>query len=342
MILLALLPLLMLSCGQGKTGYSGEDLTGKVSIERNPQDKSAWLQVNTGARSWKIFAGPAVEYIDMKKPILKGDSDGRYRLPVDNSGRSYFQLSSDGSGAILAERRLPMEGGFNFRDLGGYRTRDGRHVKWGKILRSDDLHNLTSADLDYLASIPVNTIVDFRSPAEISQAPDRLPSSDANRYELSITPGDMSNAVDYMNLSEDQVGQLMKDMNIMFVSDPQFVLKYKQFFALLQQESNAPLMFHCTAGKDRTGMGAALVLYALGVDDETIMEDYTLSNVYLRGKYDDIIDDYPNLKPLMTVDPAFLQAGIDRIRDDHGTVENFLSGTLGVNLERFREMYLYQ
>ena len=88
-------------------------------------------------------------------------------------------------------------------------------------------------------------------------------------------------------------------------------------------------------------MGAALVLFALGVDEKTIVDDYLASNIYLGDKYAQYIAKYPNLKPLFEVQKNFIMAGIDRMKKDHGSVEKYLINVLGVDIQKFREMYLY-
>ena len=88
-------------------------------------------------------------------------------------------------------------------------------------------------------------------------------------------------------------------------------------------------------------MGAALILYALGVDEATIMQDYLASNIYLDNKYAKELERNPELKSVLTVKREFLQAGIDRIKQDHGSVENFLKNVLKVDLAKFKERYLY-
>ena len=133
----------------------------------------------------------------------------------------------------------------------------------------------------------------------------------------------------------------MMQMNTLFVTDSTFVDKYRIFFRLLQDEQEVPLLFHCSAGKDRTGMGAALILYALGVDEATIMQDYLASNIYLDNKYAKELERNPEPKSVLTVKREFLQAGIDRIKQDHGSVENFLKNVLKVDLAKFKERYLY-
>lgn len=323
-----------------KAQYSGKDISGEASIIRNKETKAAELCIETAGK-WFLYAGNSLENINFSKPIAEGEGSGTFPLHVADSVRSYFQLVTLEGKAILAERHLPMKGGYNFRDLGGIGTTDGKYVKWGKIFRSDDLHNLTDDDLNYLSSIPLVSIVDFRSSDEIKRSPDRLPASVKKDYTYSITPGNLLAAKSLADLKMEQMDSAMMEMNILLVNDTSCVNRYKDFFALLQDEKDVPLMFHCSAGKDRTGMGAALVLFALGVDENTIIEDYLSSNTYLGDKYAHYIAQNPNLKPLFEVKKEFLKAGIDEIKKEHGSVENYLVNILKVDIQKFREKYLY-
>ena len=335
----------MISCKDStmkidKAQYSGKDVSSEASIIRNKDTKAAELHIEANGK-WLLYSGTSVDDIDFSKPIVEGEGSGTFPLNVPDSVRSYFQLVTSDGKAILAERHLPMTGGYNFRDLGGIKTLDGKFIKWGKIFRSDDLHNLTDNDIKYLSSIPLVSVVDFRSPEEIKRSPDRLPQSVNKDYAYSITPGNLLAAKSLADLKQSQMDSAMMDMNVILVTDSSCVNRYKDFFTLLQQEKDVPLMFHCSAGKDRTGMGAALVLFALGVDENVIIEDYLSSNIYLGDKYAQYIAENPNLKPLFEVKREFIQAGIDQIKKDHGTVENYLTGVLGVDIQKFREKYLY-
>lgn len=238
------------------------------------------------------------------------------------------------------DRRLPLSGCYNFRDLGGYRAADGRSVKWGLLFRSDDLSSLTSADVTHLSSIPIRTVVDFRSQMEIDMAAEKMPSADAKYCQLSIEPGNLSDLRDFANLTSDGVEEKMEQINEYFVTQDDAIARWAEFFRLLQDDRNEPLVFHCSAGKDRTGMAAALVLFALGVDQSVIMDDYLLSNDYLTGKYQSYIDRYPQLEPLFVVRREFLQAGIDKIEQLFGSPEKFLTEKLGVDLAKLRDIYL--
>ncbi|MCC8145959.1 MAG: tyrosine-protein phosphatase [Bacteroidales bacterium] len=339
------LSVLLVSCNKNKDTtrepFQGDDITHRAEIVMDKNTKVANLNIDTKGR-WFLFSGSSVDSIDFVTPLLNETGSGTYKLAVPGNRRTYYFLETEDGTAFLAERQLPMAGGFNFRDLGGIRNKDGKYTKWGKIFRSDDMHNLTPEDLTYLASIPIVSVVDFRSGQEIEANPDVLPASVRHDYAYSITPGDMTMNMDSIGtLQSADLDEMMKQMNVLFVTDSAYYNRYKDFFALLMNDSNVPLMFHCTAGKDRTGMAAALVLSALNVDESVIMEDYLSSNKYLEDKYRDIKNQYPALKSLLEVKPEFLQAGLDQMKRDHGSVENFLRNVLGVDIERFQAMYLY-
>jgi protein-tyrosine phosphatase len=113
-------------------------------------------------------------------------------------------------------------------------------------------------------------------------------------------------------------------------------------FDMLQNPTNqVPLLYHCTAGKDRTGMASALILYALGMDDTTVMDDYLTSNQYIEAKFEKYVKAAPQLKDMFLVKASFLQSGLDAIKKNYGNVDDFLTKNLGVDAQKFRQLYLY-
>lgn len=232
------------------------------------------------------------------------------------------------------KRLLPLEGAFNVRDLGGYITSDGKTVKWNRLIRAGDLHKLTDADLDYLNGIPVRTYIDFRDREEAAAAPDKKPASVTNLFHIPIDAGDM---MQLQRFTIDDGRKLMEEVNRMLVRYSQ--QEYKEFFRIASDESKSPLLFHCSAGKDRTGFVAALFLSALGVDYETIVEDYMLSATYLKEKYAEDVKAIPQLEPLMTVKRSYLEAAFEVINNEYGGVENYLTQHLNVDLETLKKIY---
>lgn len=323
-------------------GYSGNDVSNQAEITRDKQTKAAFIEIFPDT-TWTIYAGNTPETIDNKAPLLQGDGYGKFALDIPYNERYYFRFVTKEGSALMAERHLPMEGGYNFRDLGGYPTTEGRFVKWGKIFRSDEMNRLTRSDLNYLSTIPIRSVVDFRTENEVQNAPDKVPASVVQSYSYYINPGnlDITNQEQLHAFDADRIDSVMMEINISLVSDPANVMQYKELFRLLQHEENTPLLFHCTAGKDRTGMGAALILFALGVDRDIIMDDYLLSNIYLKDKYGSIAAQHPNLSGLYGVNPNYLQAGINKIEEVYGSVILFLEQELEVDIQAFRDTYLY-
>lgn len=322
-------------------GFSGEDLLSNAQIVRDKETKKARFESKL-PDSWELYYGPSVDSIDFSKPILTGKGVGNFPLNVSDNKRAYFELITPKGSAILAERHLPMTGGFNFRDIGGYKTQNGHFVKWGKILRSDDLSTLTDADMNYLSNIPLLTVIDYRSQEEIAHAKDKIPASVKNDLTYSISPGNVTSADVIQKMDATKIDAYMQQINVEFVTDSSAIAQFRKMFAHLQDPTdNTPLLYHCTAGKDRTGMSTALILYALGVDDKTVMDDYLLSNQYIEAKFAKYVEAAPQLKDMFIVKSSFLQSGIDAIKKNYGNVDNFLTQKLDVNIDKFRELYLY-
>ena len=322
-----------------KALVSMDKITQGAQIIRDKYTKEASFIINIEG-NWSLYAGHAVENINRSTPILSGNGGGIFRLNVSTSIRIYFILKTEKEERILTERHLPMEGGYNFRDLGGFRTKEGRYTKWGKLFRADELSNLSGSDLKYLTSIPIASVIDFRAQAEARRSPDKLPPTVQFTYPIAITPGNLSTEGIQANLLKANIDSHMKHMNRLLVSDPACVRAFRIFFAIVQNNLSAPLIFHCSAGKGRAGMAAALVLFSLGVDEETVMEDYLTSKIYLSDKYDAFIAKYPRAESIFTVKRMFLQAGINQIKRDHGSIMNFLTKELKVDIVRMRRLYL--
>ena len=231
-------------------------------------------------------------------------------------------------------RLLPMGGAYNMRDLGGYRNVYGKHVKWKMLLRSDDLGKMTSEDLNYLGLLPLRTVIDFRDEAEKKTAPDHLPQSVSRYIQLPIAAGDTKN-IEGLNLSDFSLA--MREVYAYIIRNAQEA--YKEFFRIVSENENAPLLFHCSAGKDRTGIAAVLLLSALGVEREIIVEDYLLSAEYARKKYEFILKDHPEFEPLTIVKRSYLDTALQVIDEDYGGMEKYLTENLEADLEKLRKLY---
>lgn len=312
-----------------------------ASITRDPATKAATLTVAHSGR-WDLFAGKTVADVDFSQPVASGTGPGKQTLPP--AGWACFALHAEEREAkkplLLAERHLPMAGGYNFRDLGGFSGANGNRVAWGKFFRTDGLSALTDADLTYLASIPVVTIVDFRTAEENEHHPDKIPASVKNVLRLPIAPGYMSeraarNLEDYASPDEFML-EMYRDLAL----DPDITASYRRFFAAVQAENDVPIIFHCSAGKDRTGLAAALILTALGVDREVILADYEASNGYLGDKYAAYIAQKPYLKSLFTVKKTFLLEAFTLLEAEYGSLAAYLETALDVDVAAMRRRFL--
>lgn len=307
-----------------------------IVIRRDADTKTATLVVS-GNGDWRVFAGKNAATVDFSTPVAQGTGPRILVLPEEFTTWTCFALKRGGEVRYTAERHLPMAGGYNFRDLGGFAGADGKRTAWGRFFRTDDLANLTKADLAYLASIPVATVVDFRTDRERNGAPDKIPSSVTRDVHFPVAPGFLG---DGAGTRYDNADQFMLALYRDLVHDPAIAETYKQFFALVQDSDRVPLLFHCAAGKDRTGLAAALILTALGVDREAIYADYEASNTYLGDKYAPLIAANPEHGGLYRVKRMFLAEAFARLEDAHGSVERYLETVLNVDIRRMRQLYL--
>jgi protein-tyrosine phosphatase len=242
----------------------------------------------------------------------------------------------------LPARHLDLEGASNFRDLGGYPTADGRIVRWRRIFRSNHLGHLTPADIDVVRGLGVRSALDFRGRDERAAAACGV--ADITVHSLPIEPtvvAALRARLAAGSLSADDALEIMRESYRNYVRLNTH--SFRELFAHLLDD-HAPLVIHCTAGKDRTGFACALVLHALGVPDEFIAEDYLLTNRFYRrdpSAGTDLPDDVR--QAIGSVEASFLTAGFDAIRTDYGDLESYLRDGLALGVgERtsLRERYL--
>lgn len=305
-----------------------------------------------------IFAGPGPDRIDRKKPVGRL-VDGRAEIrEMPFPGRPYLEVALPGGRRLsLAERQLPLEGSDNFRDLGGYPTRDGRRTRWGTLYRSGQLSELTDADLDYLSDLGIALVCDFRSPQEREAEPDRLPTDPAPAVrELEIyTPGVDPSGLRDRIMSDDleglDLGGFLVEANRAFVTE--FAPRYRTMFEAVLAGGNLPMVVHCTAGKDRAGVAAALLLLSVGVSEQTVLQDFLLTNHYTAQRVEETLlgirilslfrTDPEEVRPLLLVEPRYLEAAFESMRAQDGSIEDYLGTTLGLSSEdraRLRELLL--
>src|SRR3984957_14841264 len=229
-------------------------------------------------------------------------------------------------------RHLNLAGASNFRDLGGYPGRDGRPVRWRQIFRSNHLGHLTEADIEALRPLGLKSAFDFRGTQERAEAMCAV--AEITVHSLPIEPTVTAElrsrlAAGGPVLPADAL-EVMRDSYRSYVR--QNTPSYRALFAHLL-EDRAPLVIHCTAGKDRTGFACALVLHALGVADDLITEDYLLTNRFYRrdpNSSSELPDDVR--QSIGSVEASFLAAAFEVIGADYGSLDRYLSDGLGLGL----------
>jgi protein-tyrosine phosphatase len=230
-------------------------------------------------------------------------------------------------------RHLNLAGASNFRDLGGYPAKDGRTVRWRQIFRSNHLGHLTEADIELLRGLGLKSAFDFRGTEERAAAMCGL--TEIAVHSLPIEPSVVAalraRLAGGAPLASADALDVMRDSyrNYVRYSTPSF----RALFAHLL-EDRAPLVIHCTAGKDRTGFACALILHALGVPDDLIAEDYLLTNRFYR-RDPSASSDLPEevRQVLASVEASFLAAAFDAISADYGDLESYLSDGLGLGAQ---------
>lgn len=232
-----------------------------------------------GSAALSVFVSddPDDAGVDVRAP----DAPGRVTLPRPQ-GRAYVHLFEPSQGFVVAaERRLEMDGPTNFRDLGGYPTLDGGWTRWGRVFRSDGLHEASAGDLDRLESLGITTVFDLRSDEEVEQAPDRLPAGIAHVH----LPMSSDVAKGRSMLQRILDGDLTKfDDDDMSAGYLRMLEGFPEHLARIVATvaDSQPVLFHCTAGKDRTGIAAMTLLGLADVADSFILDDYEVSARYRR------------------------------------------------------------
>lgn len=264
------------------------------------------------------------------------------RNPCNNAPMSTTAPAPSPSAA--PQRHIPLQGASNFRDLGGYTTSDGRRVRWRRLFRSDRLSSLSQEDVRTLQALGVRHSIDFRGDAERLRNDYEI--EQLTRIAIPIEPQVVQSLQGLLAqgaaLDGPSAHHLMEQTYAAFVEHnaPQF----RAFFDVLLQHEG-PFVFHCTAGKDRTGFAAALLLEALGVAREAIMDDYLLTNALYQPPTYKPSGSLPEsvLQVLWRVTPNFLQAAQRQIEAEHGSVAQYLREVLGLGpdaLAQLKALYL--
>lgn len=302
------------------------------------------------------------EFDSEKTLILESDSNTVIIKDPDELLRNYFLIEADGyNSEIVAERILPLEGPCNFRDLGGFKTSEGKMVKWDKFYRSDSLAFLTDNDIKYLETLNLKKILDYRSPQEAEYEKDKLiPNSEY--INISAMPMDDSfNGNFDMNYLLKNGTSMLKNLGnpLDFLTEGYKSMAFdnkafKELITIMQENDLRPFVQHCKSGKDRTGIGSALVLLLLGVPMDVVKIDYLSSNLYRKNYNDSILEKYKNyldtdekvalFKMIMEVKENYFDATFNTIFSKYSTLEEYFEKEYNLteeDIESIRAKYLY-
>lgn len=278
----------------------------------------------------------------------------------------------DGENLNFGHRILPIHGMYNFRDMGGYPTIDGKHVKWNLLYRGDHLNNLKPEGQSYLNRINLRSIIDLRGDNEIIEYPNLGVNKDTKQYVFSpagivaIFAGSLqNNEKDMKNESFlDKAKELLKkdknaainamiDQQIQFVHNKTSRNAFAQMLHIVASEDNSPSFIHCKGGKDRTGFAALLILGLLGVDAEYIKYDYMLTKKarekknqayyqrFLEMSNDEEVARF--MYSIFDTQEVFIQAALDEIVKEYGSIGAYARFGLGIKdeeIQQLQTMYL--
>jgi protein-tyrosine phosphatase len=249
-------------------------------------------------------------------------------------------------GASIRIASLP-----NLRDLGGWPTAGGGHVRRGLLYRSTDLGKLSDADMPAVAALGLRAVYDLRTEAERTAEPDRVPAG-ADHVVLDVladVPGAgpaqllavlSDPAAAAAELGAGRGAAIMAQAYGEIIGLGSALRGYRRLFADLAQERNRPALFHCTTGKDRTGWASAAMLMLMGVSDDDVMTEYLLTNDQLLPALQPVFDRFASaggdpelLRSVLGVEPGYLEAALDEMRGRYGTIAGYFTDGLGLDAE---------
>jgi len=243
-----------------------------------------------------------------------------------------------GPGQSIAIASVP-----NLRDLGGWPTRDGGYVRAGLLYRSIELDKLAGADMAAFAGLGIRSVYDLRTEAERTAQPDRLPPGteyvvvDVLKDSVNAAPPQLFKVLSDPKAAEEMLGggkglALFESGYREIFSLPSARAAYHRLFSDLTREEHRPALVHCTTGKDRTGWAAASLLMLLGVSDDLVMKEYLLTNAQLLPAEKPLIEHFqaqggdPDvLRPVVGVAPQYLEAALDEMHKQFGTIGGYFS-----------------
>jgi protein-tyrosine phosphatase len=280
-----------------------------------------------------VGIGPTPIALD-HAPRATSVTGGLVRLEGSAPRRAYVSLvPRDGPAVVVAERRVPFDGITNLRDLGGYPTASGGITRWGTVFRADALHKLTADDLEAFEELGVRTVYDLRGDVERGEFPGPVPS---RHVSIVGRPRDVEPPPPPADMTTRDGEEMLRDMYVGALTHS--AVEIGTILRGLADPAGTPAVFHCHGGKDRTGLVAAVLLLALGVDPDTVLDDYEATSRYRRlDQQQDSLANMlqagisPEAAAGVLGTPRWAMAeAVDRLLTSPGGVEAFLTGPAGL------------
>jgi protein-tyrosine phosphatase len=301
----------------------------------------------------KIYESNRSDSFNLHSPIFELDIEDGYKriLAMPASSRTYFKLVFNKKYPVItADRIVPMQGIFNFRDLGGYYNKENKQLYWGKLYRSGSLAMATRHDLRVLSKLGIETIIDLRTEKESYSYPNKFKAPQVynlplrgNRYDIFFD--------EILSQKMKREDILIYDQNVfsfLLENNTDYFIK---MFDVLLEENNYPIVIYCSLGKDRTAIASTLILAALDVEEETIVEDYLLSNDLIN--YHSLVQNadlytfevQETITALFSAQRETLKYSLELLKKNYGSMDNYLEKELKLThrkREKLKSLLLYQ
>jgi protein-tyrosine phosphatase len=325
--------------------------TAVVHVEIDPAGDDALVvrwQLEGDPVAVDVAIGASADHVDHRHEATIPAGETSLRVARRPGGRRFVSVAphSGGPAVVAAERRVPFETVTNFRDLGGYRTRSGRRVRWGQVFRSDSLHGMSEGDLAIYNQLGLRAVYDLRGEVERAERPNPMPS---RNLPILTRPAGDDTPVTFDGTTGEDGERVLSGIYVGHIEHA--AARIGELFSALAEPDGLPAVFHCHAGKDRTGLVAALLLEALGVEREAVLDDYELTARYrLRAQQDQTFERLVKigLAPeaaagVLTAPRWAMASALGYLDREYGDIERYLTGRAAMSpldLERLSDQLL--